>query len=363
MFKSGKNNKNEYNEAVNLPERIIAVIVIILFAAVIVLCIFKFIFKEPLPEAITPNDYTEFAHDSDFSKNVYGEVRTPNMENTPSDPDEPTPISCWGDSYTIAADYSTPSYVAYLSKNAVRICYNLGVNQGTIEDIAARQGGAPLYVLPFDIPAKVDYREISVSNSYGYEPKIDFDKNSGFNPCKIDGIEGILSQFYGTYKFTRLASGFEDIILEPTPVITKAMELRKNDITVLFIGNTNNFVDDAKTIEIYKRMTEFLDTDKFLVIGPIVGNVEKIKKINSDLSAAFGIKFLDLYSYLYNDAVVEYEVTINEEDKASIAKGNIPANFVLNGKGFSKQGAEIVGNKVFDKLNNLGYFDEESENE
>ena len=79
MFKSGKNNKNEYNEAVNLPERIIAVIVIILFAAVIILCICKFIFKEPLPEAITPNDYTEFAHESDFSKNVYGIHRQTRM--------------------------------------------------------------------------------------------------------------------------------------------------------------------------------------------------------------------------------------------------------------------------------------------
>ncbi len=355
MFGHNKKDNGSYN--IDFPERIIIIAVIIIFIAVIVLCAFKFIFKEPPPEDITPKDFTEYSHENDFNKNVYGEAQTPNMENIPADPSEPTPISCWGDSYTIAADYSTPSYVAYLSKNAVRLCYNLGVNQGSIEDIAARQGGVPLYVAPFDIPAKVEYREIAVSNSYGYEPNIDFDKNSGFNPCKINGIEGILSQFYGTYKFTRLASGFEDIILEPTPVVTKAMELRKNDITIFFIGNTKNFVDDAKTIEIYKKMAEFLDSDKYLVIGPIVGDVDRIKKINSDLSSAFGNKFLDLYSYLYNDAVKEYDVTINEEDKPGIAKGNIPANFVLNGKGFSKQGAEIVGKKVSDTLSSLGYYE------
>ena len=310
MFGHNKKDNGSYN--IDFPERIIIIAVIIIFIAVIVLCAFKFIFKEPPPEDITPKDFTEYSHENDFNKNVYGEAQTPN---------------------------------------------NLGVNQGSIEDIAARQGGVPLYVAPFDIPAKVEYREIAVSNSYGYEPNIDFDKNSGFNPCKINGIEGILSQFYGTYKFTRLASGFEDIILEPTPVVTKAMELRKNDITIFFIGNTKNFVDDAKTIEIYKKMAEFLDSDKYLVIGPIVGDVDRIKKINSDLSSAFGNKFLDLYSYLYNDAVKEYDVTINEEDKPGIAKGNIPANFVLNGKGFSKQGAEIVGKKVSDTLSSLGYYE------
>lgn len=357
MFRFWKNKwSGNDKETIDIPERIIAVFIIILFTTVVILCIFKLVFKASPPEAISPEDFTEFAHEYDFNKNVYGEIQTPNMENTPSDPDGPVPISCWGDSYTIAADASTPSYVAYLSKNAVRICYNLGVNEGTIEDIAARQGGVPLYVMPFDIPARVDYKEISVSNSYGYEPNIDFDKNSGFNPCKIDGIEGILSNFYGSYKFTRLSSGFEDIILEPTPVVTKAMELRKNDITVLFIGNAANLVEDAKTVEIYKKMADFIDTDKYLVIGPIAGNANKIKNINSELSAAFGNKFLDLYSYLYNDAVKEYKVTINEKDKASIAAGNIPANFVLNGKSFSKQGAEIAGKKIFDTLSSLGYF-------
>ncbi len=358
MFGFGKkgNSGRNYNENSNIPEKIVIFLTAIVLMAVVVLCILRFVFKEEAPEKITPDDYTEFSHESDFNKNVYGEVQTPNMENTPSDPDGPTPISCWGDSYTIASDYTSPSYVAYLSKNAVRLCYNLGIGEGSLEDIAARQGGLPLYVAPMDIPAKMAYREIAISNAYGNIPDIDFDKNAGFNPCKIDGIEGIISNFYGTYKFTRSSSGFEQIVLEPTPVVTKAMELRTNDITVFFIGNEKNLADSAKTVEIYKKMADFLDTDKYLIVGPITGNVEKIKNINEALAAAFGNKFLNLYSYLYNDAQKEYQVSINEEDKPLIAAGNIPANFI-NNRGFSKQGAEIVGKKISDTLAALNYYE------
>ncbi len=357
MFGFGKKgiSKREYNETSNIPEKIVITLTIIILAAVVVLCILRLVFKEEPPAKITPDDFTEFSHESDFNKNVYGEVQTPNMENTPSDPDGPTPISCWGDSFTMAADYSTPSYVAYLSKNAIRICYNLGIGTGTLEDIAARQGGVPLYVAPMDIPARMNYREIAISNAYGNVPDIDFDKNAGFNPCKIAGIEGIISNFYGTYKFTRSASGYEQIILEPTPVVTKAMELRKDDITIFFIASEKNLADSAKTVEVYKKMADFLNTDKYLVIGPITGNVERVKELNEALASAFGNKYLNLYSYLYNDAQKEYQITINEEDKPLIAAGNIPANFISN-KSFSKQGAEIVGKKVSDTLAALKYY-------
>ncbi len=359
MFGFRNNKRRErYEENSSFPERIVIILTILVFAAVVLLCIFKFVFKEEAPEQITPEDYTQFSHENDFSRNVYGEVNTPNMENTVSDPDDPLPISCWGDSYTISSDYTTPSYVAYLSKNAIRICYNLGVGEGSLEDIAARQGGVPLYVAPMDIPARMNYREIAISNEYGHVPNIDFDKNSGFNPCKIAGIEGILSNFYGTYKFTRSASGFEQIVLEPTPVVTKAMELRRDDITVLFVGNVANLPDSAKTTDIYKKMVGFLNTDKYLVIGPIRGDINKVKEINSALAGAFGNKFLDLYSYLYNDAPKEYQISVNEKDKASIAAGNLPANYI-NNNSFSKQGAEIVGKKVSDTLAALKYYEQE----
>lgn len=358
MFNFGKKNDTEKNdmERFDLPEKIVITIMIAVLAVVLLLCILKFAFKEEAPEQISPDDFVEFSHESDFNKNVYGEVQTPNMENTPADPDGPVPISCWGDSYTIASDYSTPSYVAYLSRNAVRLCYNLGVGRGSLEDIAARQGGVPLIVAPMDIPARMNYVEIAITNDYGHVPNIDFDKNSGFNPCKITGIEGIISNFYGTYKFTRSKSGFEQIVLEPTPVYTKAMELRRDDITVFFIGSTDNLSNAAQTVEIYKKMSSFLNTGKYLVVGPIKGDVKKIKEINTALSDAFGNKFLDLYSYLYNDAPKEYKITINEKDRQSIELGNLPANYI-NNKSFSKQGAEIVGKKIFDVLNGLNYFD------
>ena len=67
MFGFRNNKRRErYEENSSFPERIVIILTILVFAAVVLLCIFKFVFKEEAPEQITPEDYTQFSHENDF---------------------------------------------------------------------------------------------------------------------------------------------------------------------------------------------------------------------------------------------------------------------------------------------------------
>ena len=279
-----------------------------------------------------------------------------------------TPISCYGDNFTNSPDDSTVSYPGVLSVLAQRTVYNVAVNNDGIYEIAARQGGIPALVSPFVIPPNKKPAEVYVTNELGNELKLDFSKNGGLNPCKINGVEGILSVINGKYCFTRMESGTENIVLNLSEVNTRAMDLRQNDICIFFVGDDEIFDTPEKAVEIYKKMVGKLTSENqtYLIIGPVKGDIEMLDKANKALADAFGDKYLDLRSYLLNDAAKALDIKLTEDD-AILAKNKIIpyVYFSDNKKAFSTQGADATGTAVYNKLNELGYFadtKEEKEN-
>lgn len=350
--------KNKFNNLFKFKiEHIIIFLLLLILIIVIVLSLIKrgaTLISEQ--NVITDEDnYVEYSHE--YNKdNVYGEAQTPNMENYPSEQFADTPIACWGDELSIAPNSYIPSYAAFLSRNAERIVFNMAIENCSIESMGGRQGGLPIYVMPCDIPAKKSSVEVVLRNEYTENLTLDFSKNAGLNPCSINGIEGVISEFDGTLKFSRDKSGYEEIILEPTVLTTRAMEYRRSDINLFFLGKDTNYNDINKVIDIYDKMIGYLETDKYLIIGPIIGNTNVLKSANAALAQKYGNKFLNLYDYLLNTAPTEYSLTITSEGKENIEKGILPDNYFANSTHFNKTGAEITGNIVSNRLKELNYY-------
>lgn len=339
-------------------EKTVMIFSILLLAIIIVASVFNGIIFPMTHNNTEINDklYDAYAHVNDFKKNVYGEDQTPNMENTVIN--DQLSISCWGDSYTIAANAQTPSYAAYLAAACQTFVFNVASNHDDIEMLAGRQGGVPMIISPCDIPAKKQSVEITLSNQYGTELTPDFSKNGGLNPVTINGIEGVISSINDKLYFTRSRSGYESFVYGPTAVQTRAMGIRNGDISIFFMGNVDKLGTKEKMVEVYTKMTKALKTDKFLVIGPIKGDTKKVREYNDALSKAFGDKYFDLHSYIcYGEMLKDNKFKFNEENAKMAANGQIPKACLIDSEHFNQKTNEAIGKKVAKKLLELKYVD------
>ncbi|MGN1318543.1 MAG: hypothetical protein ACI4VF_05960, partial [Lachnospirales bacterium] len=310
--------------------------------------------------SVTDELYNQYSNDNTFKNRVYGESQTPNMENNPTPTNEEFAISVYGDSYSIPESVQTPSFPAYLSKYTdLGLVYNLATDNESIEMMAAREGGVPMYISPCDISSNKKSIEITLENEYGTNLVPNLVKNAGFNPCTVKGVTGVISTKNDKLYFTRDESGYETIVSTPTTVETRAMKLRLNDVSVFFIGSDSLYSNKDRIKDIYTKMVNNLKTDKYLIIGPIMGTNDEVKNGNEALSEAFGNKFLNLHDYLINEAIDEYGIELNDTDKEKIEKSNSLPSYYFSSKGsnyFNAEANNIIGKKVADKLRELNYL-------
>ena len=355
-------SKNIFPISLNLKgiglEKTVVVLSILLLVIVAIASVFHSVIVPITKNNTKINDqlYNAYAHVDDFKKNVYGEDQTPNMENSVFQDKSIVGISCWGDSFNIAANQQTPSFGAYIAAACQTYVFNVASNKDNIEMVAGRQGGVPMIVGPCDIPAKKESVEITLTNEYGTELTPDFSKNGGLNPVTINGVEGVVSSINGKYYFTRSQSGYETFVYQPTPIQTRAMGIRNKDTSIFFIGSVDKLESKDRMIEIYQKMAKALNTDKFLVIGPVSGDTAKVNEYNQALAAAFGNKYLDLHSYICSDQILkDNKFKLNEENKKMAANGQIPKAFLLDPEHFNQTANEAIGKRISKKLLELKY--------
>lgn len=359
---NNEKSKNIFPISLNLKgiglEKTVVVLSILLLVIVAIASVFHSVIVPITKNNTKINDqlYNAYAHVDDFKKNVYGEDQTPNMENSVFQDKSIVGISCWGDSFNIAANQQTPSFGAYIAAACQTYVFNVASNKDNIEMVAGRQGGVPMIVGPCDIPAKKESVEITLTNEYGTELTPDFSKNGGLNPVTINGVEGVVSSINGKYYFTRSQSGYETFVYQPTPIQTRAMGIRNNDTSIFFIGSVDKLESKDRMIEIYQKMAKALNTDKFLVIGPVSGDTAKVNEYNQALAAAFGNKYLDLHSYICSDQILnDNKFKLNEENKKMAANGQIPKAFLLDPEHFNQTANEAIGKRISKKLLELKY--------
>ncbi len=357
----GTNVKKErYKGTIKKPqedmlERRVLLIVAVAFAAVLVFVGVHIFIRGGAVDENTVK-YVSLTNAETGSKEVYG-AGSDHLGNV-TNINGLRPISCYGDSFANTPDDSSISYPGVLSVLAQRTVYNVATNSDTIYETAARQGGVPAEVSPFIIPPSKSSTEVLVRNIDGRNLMFDFSKNGGLNPCVIQGVEGLLSLIDDKYYFTRADSGEETLVLNPTTVESRAMQLRRNDISVFFLGDDEIFKTPEEAVEIYRKMVDYLDEDNksYIVVGPIKGDVAVLDAANKALAEEFGENYLDLRNYLLTEADENLNITLSEDDRILAENGIVPYVYFLESDFLSIQGADAVGSAIYEKLNSLNYF-------
>lgn len=265
-------------------------------------------------------------------------------------------IICWGDSFSDNTANSTNFYTYYLSERLTQVgadidsVFSSGLEGDAVPVIAAKQGGIPMQVQPFTIPAGTSSVEISLKSILGGNIILQNKLNSGLNPCTIAGVEGTIDYSSGKLSFTRSAPGKEIKVTAPATVVTNAMSNIKNYTAVYFFGGDCSKYTPDELVSMYKSMITFNGNDKYVIIGSITGDEETLTPYEEALTKEFKNHYINLREYLTGNVFNDYDIKITSNDAKALHKGSVPPSFVLNGKRLSDQSSEILANLLFDRL-------------
>lgn len=177
----------------------------------------------------------------------------------------------------------------------------------------------------------------------------------------IDGIEGALSRDKESNKtyFTRSQTGESIELKEKKQIITDGMQNKKdNQILVIFTGTNDNPNETTiqKVIQTQKKMIEYANTDKYIVIGLTRGMFGDVNEI---LHQEYGEKFMDFRKYILENGLQEAGLTPTEQDIQDIKNGEIPISLRVNEVHGNKYFYTLLGKQVKDKIIQLDYLTEE----
>ncbi|MBR5515514.1 MAG: S-layer homology domain-containing protein [Clostridia bacterium] len=275
--------------------------------------------------------------------------------------DNPT-ILCWGDSMT-------QGYPDYLRKDYKLKVRNLSSGGEKAEFVSMKQGGTPLYVAPFTIPATTEkvaitllddtFREIHWEEGFLYLG------NNGLTPVLIHGIKGnVHLGDDGIYYFNRIETTpqKEVEVTRPTRVVTNGMRIQNaNDIHLIFSGPSNGYewYEYDKLIEAQSDMIEYMGTDHYIIISLTSWYyLPNVDKFNEGLKEYYGEKFLDFRSYLLTDEAFKAAgIEPTEQDLEDIAIGEIPSSFRSDLEHGNHYFNKLLADQLYLKMIELGYIE------
>lgn len=318
--------------------------------------------------------------------------------------EEKKQIVCWGDSLTaphtgkgikgkvkrIVKDADYPEYLGEMLGDEYEII-NGGVGGENTLTIMARQGAYPMklahdvvifksdeikfktFIGNNDVPAF-----ISSYNGKHVTPLLqcgwDEDSPAQINPCTINDKNFQISseaKFWkeeGKYKFEYnylidaddewMAS---DTIKAGSIVNTYAMKnLRNKYANVFFIGQNGGFADAADLIRQLNAMIKYSKSKRYIVISfhkpnGVMKTISRMKEMEDSLNQSFGQHYINLREYMVNKGLTDAGLEPTQEDKDSIAKGQVPPQMMTDGCHFTTKGYEEIAKLVFDKIKELGY--------
>ena len=276
-------------------------------------------------------------------------------------------IVCIGDSLTAGTGGEGISYPSYLSEKMsedklyipVR---NMGVGGESTATIAARMGAIPFRVQAFTIPADTTAVEISFIKEEGR--KLEAHADVGISPCVIAGIEGRMTIEDNKCYFTRSNEGKVVEVEEGTTVQTYAQTAFKDGIFIVFMGENGGFrdIDDLVYQQRQILALQGKNSDKYLILGMTSGTAEERQELEERMTAEYGDKYINLREYLSTQGVYDAKISLTEADKEQMAIGKIPDCLLSDGLHFKPVGYQLIANIVYNRMWELGYFDEVKEN-
>ena len=278
-------------------------------------------------------------------------------------------VACWGDSLTAGAGGDGVTYPQVLAeriaeKYAPVPVHNMGIGGENTVTILGRAGATVIHlyrkiVVPETCtPVRV---WLSCDHVGMFRPLRQGD--GGINPVELDGIPGTLSvrqtSIYQPaskvqYFFTRSEPGRAEAI--PTgAALTVANEGKyDSDITVIFIGTNGGYIDARDLVSQQKLL---IHSDRYLVLGLTRGSAADTAKENARMAEEFGDHFLDLRTLLCRDGLRLAGLPETDDDRSDIAAGIVPRALRVDSVHFTAAAYRVIGNAVFDRLDQLGMFD------
>ena len=278
-----------------------------------------------------------------------------------------TTIACYGDSLTEGSGSTNAGVYSYPVRLEEIINANAGSYQVTVHNrgiggniskaIIAKSGCYADMVEPFTIPADTTPVAITKNGLLANDVAGTISIRNGVNPVTIGGIEGDLSYENGTYKFARLKAGEEVQITRPAQILPSASKTDKNAILIICVGTNDADRAEAnyppKLIQRIRRIIEYLDCKKFIVLGL---TVEGKENVNPALEEEFGTNFLDIHKYLINYGLSDNGLTATNEDLEDINNGLIPRQIRTDSIHYNNNGYYSKAMGIYLKGKDLGYW-------
>lgn len=312
--------------------------------------------------------------------------------------DKQKEIVCWGDSLTaphgtrqrIKGNVEYPKCLEGMLSDEYKVI-NAGVGGETTLTIMARQGAYPM-MLAHDVTifngdeSKYDTfignRDVDafVSSYNGKQvtPLLqcgwDEDSPAHINPCRIDGKQFWLSSeahFWleeGKYQFEynyyiKPQNEIEttDTLKAGSIINTYAMEhLRGKYANVFFIGQNGGFEDVADLIKQLQAMIKYSQCDRYIIISfhkpnNVIQTISRMREMEDSLQQCFGEHYINLRQHLVTQGLSMAGLQATQEDKDSIAKGQVPPQLLSDGVHFTKAGYRDIAELVYSKMKELHY--------
>lgn len=251
---------------------------------------------------------------------------------------------------------------------------NMGSGQENSATILGRAGVVPFVVQRnFVIPAEVESVTIYLASQNGSTVQPLMAGNAGMNPVTIAGVEGTIARIYKNgqyiYQFTRLEAGEEVAVPKNTEILTAAATEYQNYLHIIWMGAYDQTMSADKMVENVKKLLarQTQNSDRFLIIAPCAlgGSwsaqmVCTLDSIDSAMSQTFGNHYISLRKYLISDGMRDAGLSESKNDATAIKAGCVPESFRSSASGVDMNAVayELIAKLVYDRMDQLGYFDE-----
>ncbi len=286
-------------------------------------------------------------------------------------------IVCWGDSLTSGPGGNAMSYPTALQScidEGIAVMYpeakelgisvpvvNMGVGGENTNTILGRNGAVPFITSSaFTIPAEEKSVAIKFMSENGKQVAPLIQGNAGMEFVTIEGIKGVISRSGNNYVFTRSEAGDSVQVAKGTKIITSGSEPYREYFTVIFIGQNGGFTDYDELVEQQKAIInhQTKNKDKYIIIGLHTTTPSYREDLEGLMVEEYGDKYINLREYMSTDALTDAGLTPTQDDTTAMDGGNVPPSLLsADLLHFNSDGYEIIGKLVYDRMDQLGYFD------
>lgn len=244
---------------------------------------------------------------------------------------------------------------------------NMGVGSETSAMIVARSGAEPYLIAnKFLIPSDKSPVAITIIMNDGSEApsQIKFRRaGTGMESVIIAGVEGIIERDQeNNYNFRRMEPGEEVMVAEGTEIVTEGSIKYKDYIPVIYMGTNGGYNDDPQ--ELIRQQQAMIDSSlgpdgRFIIVGIHTGDAIGRKELETAMEDYWEDHYVNLREYFSDIDLHEYNIIAVEDDINQQNIGACPPSLLENdGLHFTNKGYEIVAQLIFDRMCELGYFDE-----